>query len=396
MKIGIDIRTLMDKNYSGVSEYTLNLVREILKKDCENEYILFYNSFRNVDDRIPRFEGNYKIVKTRYPNKLFNFILQMIFKYPKLDKMLGVEVFLAPNIGFYALSKNCKKILTIHDLAFMRYPEFFSWKRRLWHRLVNAKKLIKQFDKIIAVSENTKMDVVELSGISEDKVKIIYSGVDSHSQIFNFQFSIFNKFQNQNDKFRNGGVDSVRKKYNLPDKYILYLGTVEPRKNIVGLIKAYNLYRSHLSTVNCQKLVVAGAWGWKTGDIRREWQASPYKNDIKFLDYIDKTDKYVVYYLSEIFVFPSFYEGFGLPVLEAMSVGVPVITSFVSSLPEVAGESAIMVDPNNIYDLAEAIKLVALNQDLRDNLIRQGCEQVKKFSWEKTAQEYLKFFYSIR
>ena len=389
MKIGIDIRTLMDKNYSGVSEYTLNLVREILKQDRENEYVLFYNSFRNVDDRIPRFEGNYKIVKTRYPNKLFNFILQMIFKYPKLDKMLGVEVFLAPNIGFYALSKNCKKILTIHDLAFLRYPEFFSWKRRLWHRLVNAKKLIKQFDKIIAVSENTRWDLVELCGVEEGKVGVVYSGVDSHSQIFNFQFSIFKQFSISE-------LQNIRKKYNLPDKYILYLGTVEPRKNIVGLIKAYNLYCSQLSNVNCQKLVVAGAWGWKTKEIKQEWQASPYKNDIKFLDYIDKTDKYVVYYLSEIFVFPSFYEGFGLPVLEAMSVGVPVITSFVSSLPEVAGESAIMVDPNNIYDLAEAMKLVALNQDLRDNLSRLGCEQVKKFSWEKTAQEYLKIFYSIR
>jgi glycosyltransferase involved in cell wall biosynthesis len=173
----------------------------------------------------------------------------------------------------------------------------------------------------------------------------------------------------------------------LPDKYILYLGTVEPRKNIVGLIKAYNLYRSQLSTVNCQKLVVAGAWGWKTGDIRREWQASPYKNDIKFLDYIDKTDKYVVYYLSEIFVFPSFYEGFGLPILEAFASGVPVITANRASCREIAGNGASLVNPDDIGEISRAMKQLAEDTVLRENLIKKGLEISARYSWENTAKK---------
>ena len=379
MKIGIDIRTLMDAQYSGVSEYTYNLVKNLLEEDTStgsahaNEYSLFYNSFRNVDERIPKFEGNYKIVKTKYPNKIFNFLLQTIFKYPKLDKLLGVNVFIAPNIGFYTLSKKCKKILTIHDLSFLRYPEFFSWKRRLWHRVVNVKKQIKQFDKIVAVSENTKNDLIELCGVSKEKVEVIHSGISENY-----------KLQIANDE-----LEKIKNKYNLSDNFILYLGTVEPRKNIRSIIQAYNLLRVTCSMLRDYKLVIAGGRGWKSKNIHKEWKKSKYKNDIIFAGYIDDKDKPALYNLATIFVYPSFYEGFGFPPLESLACGTPVVTSFASSLPEILGGTGIMIDPYNINGLAKAMEELLLNKELRSDLREKGLEQVKKFNWKNTAKQYL-------
>jgi len=207
MKIGIDIRTLMDRRYSGVPEHTLNLVKEILKLDQENEYKLFYNSFKDIKDNLPELSGrNVEIIKTNYPNKVFNYILQKILHQPKLDKLLGgVDVFLSPHINFTSLTKNCKHILVIHDLSFLRYPEFFNFKKKFWHSLINVRKLMKRADKIIAISENTKNDIMDLGGVSEDKIEVIYPGVDKSYKVISSP---------------DIGRTMVKKKYNLPDKFI--------------------------------------------------------------------------------------------------------------------------------------------------------------------------------
>lgn len=376
MRIGIDIRTLMDAQYSGVSEYTYNLVKNLLKKDTQNEYVLFYNSFKNVSERIPKFEGNYKIVKTKYPNKFFNFLLQKTFKYPKIDKFLEVDIFIAPNIGFYALSNDCMKILTIHDLSFLRYPEFFSWKRRLWHKVINVKKLVKNFDKLVAVSENTKNDLIELCNIDKSKVEVVYSGIS----------------RNYKSSITNYELEKVRDKYELPENFILYLGTIEPRKNIISIIKAYNKFRDGRSEMSDIRLVLAGGKGWKTKKIYKERNNSKYKNDIIFTGYVDDKDKPALYSLANIFIYPSFYEGFGFPPLEAMACGTPVISSFSSSLPEVVGNAGMMLDPYNVNDLTKVIEELLNNKDLQEDLKQKGLEQVKKFSWDDAAESYLNLF----
>ncbi len=376
MKIGIDIRTLMDAQYSGVSEYVYNLVKNLLEQDKDNEYILFYNSFRNVDNRIPKFKGNYKIVKTRYPNKIFNFLLQKFLKYPKIDKILGVDVFVAPNIGFYALSKECKKILTIHDLSFLRYPEFFSWKRRLWHRVVNVKKQVKQFDKIVAVSENTANDLIDLCGIDEKKVKVIYSGIPDNYEL----------------QITNYELEKAKDTYSLPEKFILYLGTIEPRKNIRSIIQAYNKLRDARYEMRDTRLVLAGGKGWKSKNIYSECEKSKYKDDIIFTGYVNNEDKPALYNLAEMFVYPSFYEGFGFPPLESMVCGTPVLTSFSSSLPEIVGDAGIMIDPYNINDLTKAMEELLIDKDLKNSLKEKGFKQSRKFDWKETARKYLEFF----
>jgi glycosyltransferase involved in cell wall biosynthesis len=379
MKIGIDIRTLMDRHYSGVSEYVFNLVNNLLDIDLENEYFLFYNSAHDISGRIPNFSSpRVKVVYTRYPNKIFNYFLQKLFKQPKIDEILGgVDIFLSPHINFLALSDYCQKVLTVHDLSYLRHPEFFSRRKNFWHSSIDVKKMVKKFDKIVAVSENTKNDLMELAETQHEKVKVIYAGVPSDYRPLPINDSL---------------VKAVKEKHDLPEKFILYLGNIEPRKNISGLIKAYNNLRRDNLELKDVKLIVAGATGWKIDDTFSELQASPYYNDIKFLGYIDREDKPALYNLATVFIYPSFYEGFGFPPLEAMACGLPVITSNISSLPEIVGNAALTVDPYNISALSQALKEVITNLPLHDELVEQGIIRASAFNWRQTAQNYLEIF----
>ena len=378
VKIGIDIRTLMDARYSGVPEYAFNLIKEILRLDNYNEYRLFYNSFGDCPNMPELTGGKVKVIKYNYPNKIFNYLLVKIFNYPKIDKALEADVFFMPHINFIGLSGRAKSVIAIHDLSFLRYPEFFSARKNFWHKMVNVKNLLKKFDMAVAASENTKRDIMELCGVNENKIKVIYAGVGE-------------EFKNNIDREK---LLEVKNKYKLPDKFILYLGTVEPRKNVDGIIRAYNQLRIMNYELRDVKLVIAGGRGWKSENVYREWEKSEFKNDIIFLDYVDGEDKIYLYNLASVFVYPSFYEGFGFPPLEAMASGVPVVASFAASLPEVTGGAALMVDPYNINEIARAMREILTDESLRNKLIARGLERAKKFNWENTAREYLKIFSS--
>lgn len=374
MKIGIDIRTLMDNQYSGVSEYTFNLVDRILRNDkTGNEYKLFYNSFFNTQKDISEFQKRAEIIKTNYPNKIFNYAMQKICDYPKIDKILDVDVFFAPHINFISLSGECKKIITVHDLSFLRYPDFFSLRKNFWHSLINVKSLLKKFDQVVAVSENTKRDIIELANIPEDKVKVIYSGVSGEYKVLE-----------KNDS----GLMRVKLKYELPDKFIFYLGNLEPRKNIESIIKAFDLFMDN-KEMQDYHLIIAGGCGWKNKEIFKNWKQSRNSDKIKFLGYVDKSDKVYLYNLASVFVYPSFYEGFGFPPLEALASGLPVITGANSSLLEIIDFGALFINPYNINELAEAIK-ISLSCNMKENLTKN--EIIKKFSWGSAAENYLSLF----
>jgi len=376
MKIGVDIRVLMDKYYSGVSEYTANLLMALLDQDKDNEYCLFYNSFKNLGGRLDQWpSGQVLVFKTSWPNKIFNYVLQSLFAYPKLDKVLGgVAVFWSPHFNFARLGQATKKIITVHDLSFLRYPEFFSWRKNFWHKALRIKRTLETAEKIVAVSENTKNDIIELIGIAPEKISVIYSG----NNLIKREVSEIEK-------------QEFLSAQNISGRFILYLGTIEPRKNIIGLIQAFNQLKTQ-ERFKDLKLVLAGAKGWKTRLIDKEWQKSAYQNDIIFLGYISKKDKEILYSSATVFVYPSYYEGFGFPPLEAMTYGLPVICSNVSSLPEVVAEAALMINPFKPAEMAEALELILLDEKLRTNLINKGYERSKLFSWDETAREYLKIF----
>lgn len=389
MKIGVDIRVLMDRYYSGVSEYAANLLNAIFAIDSDDEYKLFYNSFKNIDERLKGWNRvNSRVIGSHIPNKIFNYLGQKIFSFPKIDKKLGgVNVFWSPHFNFSSFKKGTKKVITVHDLSFLRYPEFFSVRKNIWHKMLGVKNILKSADKIIAVSESTKNDIIELIGIARDKIKVIYSGNNAVKKELS---------EEERGNFNKETCDFLFKN-NLSGRLIFYLGTIEPRKNLVGLIRAYNLLRTEDATSGKNKffdlkLVLAGANGWKNKKIYAEREISPYKNDIIFLGYINQREKEILYQASAVFVYPSYYEGFGFPPLEAMTYGLPVICSNISSLPEVVADAALTINPFEIKEISAAIDMVLNDEPLRKLLIEKGLARAQFFTWEKTAQEYLKTF----
>jgi glycosyltransferase involved in cell wall biosynthesis len=316
-----------------------------------------------------------------------------------------IDVYFNPHFFNAPVSGKCRKIITFHDLSFVRYPEFFSWRKRLWQRfLIGAKKEAKTADRIIAVSESTKEDLVNLFKIKEEKIKVIYSGVGEQFKPISVIQERSGDFchceevrrladdeaissDNQRDCFvaRSAGWRRrASRNDRLPKRFILYFGTIEPRKNIIGLIRAFELLKDKEI-----KLVIAGAKGWLCQDIFKAAGQSKRNQDIFFTGFVQEEDKPLLYNLAELFVYPSFFEGFGFPPLEAMACGVPTIVSNTSSLPEVVGSAAIMVNPYDISEIAWAMEIALSGKELREKMKQEGIEQAKKFSWDKTSQETL-------
>lgn len=380
MKIGIDIRCLASGKRTGVEEYTLQLLENMFVRDRENTYILFLNAYKNTDIDLEWLKSypNVSVKHFHWPNKLLNFCLWYL-RWPKVDVMLGgVDVFFMPNMNFIALSSKAKLFVTAHDLSFERYPETFSWKRRIWHLLVNFRDLCRRSHHIFAVSESTKRDIMSLYHIPEKKVSAMLSGVSS-------KFTVMNRNSPE--------LLSVKEKYDLPYKFILYLGTIEPRKNIVSLIRAYDqLQKTGDAELEKYSLVIAGVRGWKCDDIFEEIEKSEFRERIIVTDFVADEDKSALYNLANLFVYPSFFEGYGLPPVEAMCCGVPVITSFTSSFPEVVGNAGIMIDPYQPEDLLQAMQEILLHKDLQDTLRKRGLERAKELNWQKVAQDIARQF----
>jgi glycosyltransferase involved in cell wall biosynthesis len=381
MNIAIDIRCLMNPNYSGVSQYTYNLLDNIFKIDKQDQYKLFYNSSQDISKNLPKFDyPNVEFYGFKYPNKLLNSAF-LLLNYPEIEKMIkGTDLFFIPNLNFCALTEKTPKTLTIHDLSFERYPDFFSHKQRLWHRLLNPQKLAEQSRKIIADSLSTKNDLIDLYNLAPEKIKIIYPGINHE---------IYKPLEKSLPKFR-----EIKEKYNLPEKFILYLGTVEPRKNIEGIIEAFNLAKTQNPNLADLHLVIAGGTGWKTKRIFKTASNSPFFAQIHFIGYLSESHKRYLYNLAELFIFPSFYEGFGLPVIEAQACGIPVIAGLNSSFPEVLENSAILAKPDNITEISQAINQILTIPELKQSLIQKGLINSQRFSWQTCAEETLKYLIS--
>ncbi|KKQ05201.1 MAG: putative glycosyltransferase, partial [Candidatus Moranbacteria bacterium GW2011_GWF1_36_4] len=319
MKIGVDVRCFSEGKFTGVEEYAKRLLQEIFLRDKKNKYILFFNSWKEstIDFSWAIKYPNVKLKIFRFPNKLINFLFWYL-RWPKIDKMLGgVDVFFMPNMNFSAISKKAKTFLTVHDLSFEYYKETFSVKRRLWHWFIDLRSMARKANRVIAISQSTKEDLKVIYGIKERRMRNIPSAIsDSFSQI------------NRND----WKLIEIKEKYKLPFKFILFLGTIEPRKNISALVRAYDLLREESrEKFGDYKLVIAGSKGWKFGEIFRTIRKSKFRKDIILTGFIDDDDKPALYNLASVFVYPSLFEGFGFPPLEAAKCGTPVIVSNNSS-----------------------------------------------------------------
>jgi glycosyltransferase involved in cell wall biosynthesis len=262
-----------------------------------------------------------------------------------------------------------KSVVTIHDLAWKFYPESFTVFMRSFLEWSTGF-AVKRADKIIAVSEATKKDIVKFYNVDQGKIVVVHHGYDA--EIPNDKFQMTNKFQNSS--------------LQIPNKYILFLSTLQPRKNLEGLIDAFRLLKNEHPELP-HKLVVVGKPGWKFEGILKK--IGENKEFVLYLNHVSDQDRFAILSKADLLVLPSFYEGFGMSILEAFAANVPVATANVSSLPEVAGEAAVYFDPANISAIQKAIASILFDRSLSDSLKTKGKVRLQNFSWEKCAKETL-------
>lgn len=369
MKIAIDLRPLMSGKISGVEVYIKSMLEAIFDADQENDYILWYNAFKEVDlSHFPKERPNVTIKRTRIPNKLFNISLSLL-RWPKLDRLIGegIEALWVPDPRPAPVSAACKKVVTFHDLSFEDFKYSFNFKTRLWHKILRPRKEAVEADEIVAVSRFTKGQLVEEYGLAERKIHVIHEAAPAHLRPLPIA----------------KGFDLIQRKYGLPKAYFLCLSTLEPRKNIDGIIKAYLSWQE--STKADVGLVIAGQ---KQPRIFSETKLKKHPK-IHMTGFVEEEDKALLYQHALAFLYPSFYEGFGLPVLEAMQCGTPVITSDATALPEVAGEAALLINPNEPRELKNALHEIFRDEKLRRSLIEMGRKRAAEFSWKKAAKALL-------
>lgn len=261
----------------------------------------------------------------------------------------------------------CPTVITVHDLSFMRYPQAFPALQRVYLQ-TQVKRSARAARRVIAVSEATKRDVVALFGVPADRIDVVYNGVDA----------AFCPAAPEE-------IEAFRRRNGLPDRYVLHLGTLEPRKNLVRLVQAFHAARGR--GPRDVKLVLAGGKGWGYDDIFAEVSRLGLDQDVLFPGYISDEDLPWWYRGAELFCYPSLLEGFGLPVAEAMACGTPVITSNVSSLPEVAGDACWLIDPTSEEALADALATLLTDKSRAGTLRAKGPQQAAQFTWHRTAEQ---------
>ena len=396
MRIGIDCRTILNPGageQAGIGHYTHCLVRNLLKIDQENEYVLFFDN-RISDSAAKLVIGNNQNVKARF-FPFYQYKQYLPFAY---SQMLVAAFLSREKLDLYHSPANViplqysgKSVVTLHDLAIYKHPDWFPsnfMSRQIFSTKILVPKSLRKAKRIIAVSENTKQDIIKQFKIPAKKIEVVYEGVMKSDDLGNKKLIIPDK-------------QTLKKKFDIKDNYILFLGTIEPRKNIAALVKAYhglltrNRIKSQKDNKNFPQLVLAGGRGWKYKEVFKTIKNLKLEKEIKYLDYVDHQDKIGLMQNALCFVFPSKYEGFGLPILEAMNLGIPVISSNVSSIPEVAGEAAILINPDSVSDLVQAIEKVVGDKKLREELSQKGREQSQKFSWQKTAEETLAIYKEV-
>lgn len=375
MKVSIELQPCL-KNKSGIGVYTYELTKRLQNfRDIEFEGNIFNFFNRNdIEKDIHRLNMR-KNICSLFPYGVYRRIWRYApIKYNYLfrrnaDIYQFLNFVIPPNISG-------KVITTIHDLTYILYPNTMdtSNRKRLEKDMHST---VKRADYIITISESSRKDIIKYLHVDENKIQVIYPGVDE----------VYKKVLNSDE------IITVKNKYNIHGKYLLYLGTLEPRKNIETIIRAYNCFKK--ADKDNIKLVLAGKKGWLYDNIFKLVKEFDIEDSVIFTDYIDDSDKAPLYRGAEMFLFPSLYEGFGMPVIEAMASGTPVITSNSSSLPEVAGEAAIITDPLDYKKISESIELILNNNGLREKMVNEGIKQASKFSWDLSAEKLKNIYYDL-
>lgn len=362
MKIAVNTRFLLINKLEGIGLYTHEVVRRLVAQHPEHEFIFFFD--RPFDPSFV-FGKNVKPVvlfpPARHP---FLFVWWFEWSVRRALRRYKADVFLSPD-NFLSLGTKVKTVLVTHDIAHVYYSKQVSFFQRLYYQ-VFAKKFNERADRIVAVSEYTKADLVRQYGIAPAKISVSGNGCRE----------IFKPLQAIEKQ-------AVRNFFSKGMPYFYYIGAVHPRKNVHRLIAAFDQFKA--ATGEPHKLLIAGRFAWQAGVVKSAFEAAGYRSDIHFLGYVSDEDAVRLMGAATALVYTSLFEGFGVPVLEAMHAEVPVITSNVSSLPEVAGDAALLVDPTSVEEIAEAMRRIHEDEHLCNKLVANGRLQRTRFNWQEAA-----------
>lgn len=360
MVIGIDASRLENNNKTGTENYAQEVITRLISADKNDQYILY--SRKPLDLSLPKNCKN-KVLKFPLFWTQVRLSLEMLFNSPDV---LFIPAHTVP------LIHPKKTVTVIHGLEYEYFPEAYSVKERIKNKLGNyfSAKLAKV---VVVPSKNTKNDLTKLYKIAPEKIKVIYPGVDN--------------FGINNDK------EIVRNNTDKLKPYLLFIGRIEYRKNLTNIIKAFEKVKKERKIPH--KLILAGKDGYGAEEIKNIAKKSEFKKEIIFTGYVKDKEKNDLLKNPSLFIFPTFYEGFGFPVLEAMSSGVPVVTSDQGSLPEVAGNAAVLVNPHSIDEIADSIYKIITDNSLARGLVEKGYQNVARFNWDKCAKYILDIFQSF-
>jgi len=364
LKIAVNTRLLLKDSLEGIGWFTFETMKRITRSHPEHEFFFLFdrkysNEFIFSDNITP-------VVihpQARHPILFYTWFEHSI---PNALKKIKPDLFISPD-AYCSLRTNTKTLIVIHDINFEHYPEHLPLLIRKYYRYYTPR-FAKRADRIVTVSNFSKNDIVSQYQVNPDKIDVVYNGVNE-------------KYKPINDSEK----IAVKTEFSEGRDFFIFIGALNPRKNLTNLFRAFDIFKRENETKH--KLVVVGEKMYWPGDIKATFDKMDHKNDVLFTGRlgIDKLTKLVA--SAEALTFVSYFEGFGIPIVEAFNAGTPVITSNVSSMPEVAGDAAIITDPFNPDEIAKAMRAITTNTRLRSQLIEKGKLRAQLFSWDKTAND---------
>lgn len=370
IKIAFDATSVPVKKV-GAGVYIIQLLRAIANIDKHNSYYIFAPSF--VIEELGIQQRNFHFVRVDLASRIARMFWEQTI-LPLRIIQLDIDILHSPHYTS-PVFKKCKSVVTFHDMTFYLMPEMHEKSKRAFFKsMIKYSSL--SADKLISVSQNTSSDMIKILDMDLNKICTILSAANPSYQI--------------QDPFHVGMICS---KYNLEQKkYLLFVGAIEPRKNIPLLIEAYSKLAGEFPSI---PLVIIGRKGWMYESIFELVESLKIGDKVKFLGYVEEEDLITLYNGAKVFIYPSTYEGFGFPILEAMQCGTPVITSNTSSLAELAGDAALLIDPTNVGDLLDSMKKILKDENLAQELSRKGLANSALFTWDRTAANTLSVYHSL-
>lgn len=362
MRIGVNTRLLLKGKLEGIGWFTYQTLERMVHQHPEHDFFFFFD--RPYDESFV-FSTNVTPVvippQARHP---ILFTLWFDWTLPYVLRKYKIDVFLSPD-GYCSLRTPVPTCLVIHDLAFEHYPEHFKLSHKHYWKFFQPR-FARKAKRIVTVSEFSRQDIVSHYGIDGGKIDVACNGAhDAYRPL------------------RWDEKEDVKKKYADGCEYFVFAGALHPRKNIVNLLKAFVAFKKMQRSD--MKLVIVGRFGWKYDEVLEMKETMPYKDDVKWVGYMNVDELSQVTGAAYAMVYPSYFEGFGIPILEALKCDVPAIVSNTSSMPEVAGDAGLLVDPNDAEDIAAKMEQLYKDENLRTKLIAAAPAQVNKFTWDKAA-----------